>query len=100
MNQAVNAVVEWTRKTTPRYVTLAMAGWMALISWGAATKLQDDAAATAYEQCINRVASRTDLRGALIGIYDYLDLDHSSTKVNDLRARLDATYEPLKIEDC
>lgn len=100
MIQVARSAVEWTKKTTPRYVTLAMAGWMGLISWGAATKLQDDADAKAYEQCLNRVASRTDLRGALNGIYDYLDPGHNNVNVNALRDRLDDTYEPLYMKDC
>jgi hypothetical protein len=96
----IQGVIAWTKQTTPRYVALALGGWMMAISFLGLSKVQENADLKTYEQCVQRVGTRADLRGALIGIFDYLDPDRNSEKVNDLREYLDAKYEPLFLEDC
>jgi hypothetical protein len=100
MTTVIRSMIAWTKETTPRYVALALGGWMMAISFLGLTKVQENADLKTYEACVQRVGTRSDLRGALIGIFDYLDPERDSMKVNDLRAYLDAQYEPLQLEDC
>lgn len=52
------------------------------------------------QQCIVRVSSRTDLRGVLIGIFDYLDPGKTSPNVTGLRELLDTNYPELSQAEC
>lgn len=95
-----------TRQVTWKYVRRALIlGALSLgitlasiVVWIGQTR--HEAAAKAHQQCVARVEARADLRGAFVGIFDYLDPDHTSVKVNDLRVWLDAHYEPLSVKDC
>jgi hypothetical protein len=99
MNAAA-ALVEWIRGSTPRYIALMFGAWMMVVSLAYGTDLQNRHDETARDQCVSRVASRADVRGAFIGVYDLLDADRQNSKVNALREQLDATYPMLDVGDC
>lgn len=119
--------MEVLRRTYPIKVWQYILNWVLLLIlvfggiWGTARYASDqrkDAARalttaefisrqTAIEQardqrqsCIVRVTTRTDLRGVLIGIFDYLDPEQASPRVTGLRQLLDQNYPELSQAEC
>lgn len=55
-----------------------------------------------YESCVSRVATRDDLRGAFIGLYDVVDALNPDKPglTNPLRENLDKNYPSLSLNTC
>lgn len=96
----MNRLIMWVTASTPRWVTLLMMLYMGLLSGVGLSAVMARQEQDKYEACVSRSASRADVRGALIGIYDTLDPNHQSDKVALLRTSLDENYPPVNIEDC
>lgn len=90
----------WVKASTPRWVTLLMMTYMGLLSAVGLSAVMARQDQKEYETCVNRAASRSDVRGAFIGVYDTLDPSHTSEKVKLLRMSLDNNYPALNPEDC
>ena len=106
---AIQSVREWLRETTPRWVSVALVVWMggATLMYGEdlMDRQKHQAAWAARQACAFRAHARSDVREALLDVYDFIDEQdiergEEPTRTVGLRERLERNFPPLNPADC
>ena len=98
----------WLQETTPRWVAMALVGWMAgstiLYGEDLMNRQGDQAERGRYSACVYRATTRSDVRAAFVDLYDFVDeIDDASgepERTTPLRDRLDENFPPLDPANC
>lgn len=110
MAETIRKIRKWRNEPTPtkRKWIVDVSVALAVLYAGAAIGLyryqesQDDAAArVAFEACLRRVDSRTEIRGMFLTTFEVIEESVGDPHAFDsVRLRLDVRYPPLDAAEC